>query len=69
MINKLQFCAAKLAKSANYCSRAFFAKYIKIMLVMTNYAKDYVTTSCKNFETLRRKNDLSCFKSLPATGL
>ena len=69
MINKWQFCAAKLAKSANYCSSAFFAKYIKIMLVMTNYAKDYVTTSCKNFETLRRKNDLSCFKSLPATGL
>ena len=26
-------------------------------------------TSCKNVETLRRKNDLSCFKSLLVTGL
>ena len=34
MINKWQFCAAKLAESANYASSAFFGKYIK-MLVMT----------------------------------
>ena len=27
------------------------------------------TTSCKNVETLPRKNDLSCFKSLLVTGL
>ena len=27
------------------------------------------TTSCKNVETLSRKNDLSCFKSLLVTGL
>ena len=27
------------------------------------------TTSCKNVETLRRKNDLSCFKSQLVTGL
>ena len=29
----------------------------------------FTTTSCKNVETLRRKNDLSCFKSLLVTGL
>ena len=29
----------------------------------------YVTTSCKNVETLSRKNNLSCFKSLLVTGL
>ena len=34
MINKWQFCAAKLAESANYASSTFFGKYIK-MLVMT----------------------------------
>ena len=27
------------------------------------------TTSCKNVETLSRKNNLSCFKSLLVTGL
>ena len=27
------------------------------------------TTSCKNDETLPRKNDVSCFKSLLVTGL
>ena len=36
MINKWQFCAAKLAKSANYASNAFSGKYMKIKLVMMN---------------------------------
>ena len=31
--------------------------------------KELPTTSCKNVETLPRKNDLSCFKSLLVTGL
>ena len=29
----------------------------------------WTTTSCKNVETLSRKNNLSCFKSLLVTGL
>ena len=29
----------------------------------------HATTSCKNVETLSRKNNLSCFKSLLVTGL
>ena len=29
----------------------------------------HATTSCRNDETLPRKKDLSCFKSLPVTGL
>ena len=44
MINKWQFCAAKLAQSANYAFSAFFWKCMKIMLVMTNYAKTYAST-------------------------
>ena len=44
MINKLQFCATKLARKANYASGAFFGKYMKILLVKTNYAKNYAST-------------------------
>ena len=43
MIIKWQFSAAKLAKQANYASSALFGKYLKIMLVMTNYAKNYAS--------------------------
>ena len=39
MINKWQFCASKLAKSANYAGSAFFGNYMKIMFVKTNYAE------------------------------
>ena len=42
MINKWQFWETKLAKRANYASSAFFRKEMKIMLVMTNYAKNHV---------------------------
>ena len=35
MINKWQFCAAKLAKSANYASSAFFRE------IHENYASNY----------------------------
>ena len=44
MINKWQFCATKLARKANYASGAFFGKYMKILLVKTNYAKNYAST-------------------------
>ena len=33
------------------------------------FGQTEATTTCKNFETLPRKNDLSCFKSLLVTGL
>ena len=39
MISKWQFCAAKLAKSANYAGSAFFGNYMKIMFVKTNHAE------------------------------
>ena len=44
MINKWQFCAAKLAESVNYASSAF-SEILEIMLVMTNYAKNYASTT------------------------
>ena len=44
MINKWQFCAAKLAKSANYASSALFWKSMKSILVLVNYAKNYTST-------------------------
>ena len=45
MINKWKFCAAKLAKSADYASSAFFSENKwNIMLVMTDYAKTYART-------------------------
>ena len=44
MINKWQFCATKLARKATYASGAFFGKYMKILLVKTNYAKNYAST-------------------------
>ena len=45
-MNKWQFCAAKLAKSANYVSSTFLGGNRKIMLVMTSYAKNYASTIC-----------------------
>ena len=50
MIKKWQFLAAKLTKSANYASSALFRKYRKIMLVMTNYSKNY---ACTIYQRLR----------------
>ena len=47
LMNKWQFCAAKLANSANYVSSTFGeggGGNRKIMLVMTSYAKNYATT-------------------------
>ena len=48
----------KLAKSANYDIDAFFLKQkenkkkkMKIMLVMTNYSKNYVSTIDKGLDT------------------
>ena len=41
MINKWHLCCKT---SANYASNVFFWKNIKIMLVMTNYAKNYAST-------------------------
>ena len=41
MINKWHLCCKT---SANYASNVFFWKNIKIMLVMTNYAKNYGST-------------------------
>ena len=41
MINKRQFCAARLGwKLQIMLAVFFFGKYFKIMLVMTNYAKN-----------------------------
>ena len=55
MINKRQFCAQKLAKSANYASGAFFGKIhaLKVMLVMTNYAKNYASKIYQTLVALR----------------
>ena len=39
MINKWQFCAAKQAKSTNYAASPFCGEYMKIMLLVRNYAK------------------------------
>ena len=52
-INKWHwFWAAKLAKSANFASSAFFRKSMKSMLVMTNYAKNYASTIYQSLITL-----------------
>ena len=40
--------------------------FFSLPLIFTLVA---ATTSCKNVETLSRKNNLSCFKSLLVTGL
>ena len=48
--NCFRFLAAKLTKSANYASSALFQKYRKIMLVMTNYSKNY---ACTIYQRLR----------------
>ena len=54
VINKWQFCTAKLAQSANYSSGAFFRNIhlMKIMLVMRNYAKNYASTIYQDLLTL-----------------
>ena len=54
VINKWQFCTAKLAKSANYSSGASFRNIhlMKIMLVMRNYAKNYASTIYQDLLTL-----------------
>ena len=42
---KLTILCCKPAKSTNYASSAFFRKIkVKIILVMTNYAKNYAST-------------------------
>ena len=56
MINEWHFSATKLGKSANYDSDFFFLKKkeekkMKIMLVMTNYAKNYASTVDKGLDT------------------
>ena len=50
----------KISNTLKYDYREFF----DVVIDFTN-----ATTSCKNVETLPRKNDLSCFKSLLVTGL
>ena len=42
IINKWQICATKLAKNANNASSAFLVKWINIIPVMTNYAKQSI---------------------------
>ena len=50
----------------DYKSRLSLKEYtITIIIIHRSGA----TTSCKYDETLTRKNDLSCFKSLLVTGL
>ena len=48
VINKRRYCAWKLAESANYAGSYFLGKSIKIMLQMTNYAKNYSNTICQS---------------------
>ena len=50
----------KISNTLKYDYREFF----DVVIDFTN-----ATTSCKNVETLPRKNDLSCFKSFLVTGL
>lgn len=42
IINKWQICATKPAKNANNASSAFLVKWINIIPVMTNYAKQSI---------------------------
>ena len=42
IINKWQICATKAAKNANNASSAFLVKWINIIPVMTNYAKQSI---------------------------
>ena len=39
----IKVCAVKLVKSVNYTGSGFFRKKMKIMLVMTNYTKNYAS--------------------------
>ena len=48
MIKKWHNWATNLAKSANYADSTFFRKYVRNMLVMTNYAKNYASTIYQN---------------------
>ena len=56
----------------NFAVSSCFLVVSSLRCFVPSFCFAYLTalkTSCKNSETLRRKNDLSCFKSLLVTGL
>lgn len=46
MFSKWQFCATKLAKTANYACSSLVGKYMKIMLVNDELCQKYASKFC-----------------------